>query len=316
MGNLAQFLKQQGIKRVFACGLALDFCVLDTALNGVKAGFDQVTIILDAARAAHLPGIGPIGSGFLSPHADMREKMKKRNVTLRPACSLLPMLVASDATKAEFARKPFPEQLGPFPMLCARDLCISMDTENLTYTATEPADVVKRFREAEVDLTGKLSHFSPITLSAQARKESGIPEEAKDFCWAYPVSGGQFTHQQRGYLTTSTPSAAFLVLGGFVYVDAKGAVLAKKALGLGDGGLTFAAPDRWQGVTAPFVEARCAVWFCWVKPGEKLSAEGKEPWNVGSDHGSFVYLFHEDETDKDERDCVFAVSDDSSHAHR
>jgi len=142
------------------------------------------------------------------------------------------------------------------------------------------------------------------------------------------VCGGQFTHQQRGYLTTSTPSAAFLVLGGFVYVDAKGAVLAKKALGLGDGGLTFAAPepwqaeytsalaDRWQRVTAPFVEARGAVWFCWVKPGEKLSAEGKEAWNVGSDHGSFVYLFHEDETDKDERDCVFAVSDDSSHAHR
>ena len=32
----------RGCKRIFVCGLALDFCVLDTCLNARKLGFEQV----------------------------------------------------------------------------------------------------------------------------------------------------------------------------------------------------------------------------------------------------------------------------------
>jgi nicotinamidase-related amidase len=32
-------------RRLFVCGLALDFCVLDTALNASGAGFSQVSIL-------------------------------------------------------------------------------------------------------------------------------------------------------------------------------------------------------------------------------------------------------------------------------
>ena len=41
----------QGKKRLFVCGLALDFCVTDTCLNAKDAGFDSVHLLLDAARA-------------------------------------------------------------------------------------------------------------------------------------------------------------------------------------------------------------------------------------------------------------------------
>ena len=69
LASLAEKLK--GFKRLFVCGLALDFCVLDTCLNAVGLHseglqFDSVYCVLDAARAAHITGIGSFGSGFLS----------------------------------------------------------------------------------------------------------------------------------------------------------------------------------------------------------------------------------------------------------
>jgi nicotinamidase-related amidase len=56
----------QGKKRLFVCGLALDFCVTDTCLNAKDAGFDSVHLLLDAARAAHIAGVGTHGTGFVS----------------------------------------------------------------------------------------------------------------------------------------------------------------------------------------------------------------------------------------------------------
>ena len=52
--------------RIFVCGLALDFCVHDTCVNAIARDMQRVSIIVDAARAAHVPGLGSYGSGFLS----------------------------------------------------------------------------------------------------------------------------------------------------------------------------------------------------------------------------------------------------------
>ena len=40
-------------RRLYVIGLALDFCVLDTAITAKTAGFGEVWIVLDLARAAH-----------------------------------------------------------------------------------------------------------------------------------------------------------------------------------------------------------------------------------------------------------------------
>jgi nicotinamidase/pyrazinamidase len=48
--GLAALLKARGIKRVFACGLATDFCVAHSALDARHAGFETF-VIEDACRA-------------------------------------------------------------------------------------------------------------------------------------------------------------------------------------------------------------------------------------------------------------------------
>jgi nicotinamidase/pyrazinamidase len=53
--GLAGYLKERGFKSLFVCGLATDFCVAWTALDGRAAGF-EVNVIEDACRAIDLEG--------------------------------------------------------------------------------------------------------------------------------------------------------------------------------------------------------------------------------------------------------------------
>jgi len=48
-------LKTMGIKRVFICGLALDFCVAYSAIDSVIAGYDTF-VIEDISKPVNLPG--------------------------------------------------------------------------------------------------------------------------------------------------------------------------------------------------------------------------------------------------------------------
>jgi nicotinamidase/pyrazinamidase len=55
---LAEQLKERGVRRVAVCGLATDYCVLNTALDAIEAGF-QTLVLLDAMRAVEVaPGDG------------------------------------------------------------------------------------------------------------------------------------------------------------------------------------------------------------------------------------------------------------------
>jgi nicotinamidase-related amidase len=74
--------------RLFVCGLALDYCVLDTCLNAHDCGFDSVHMVMDAARAAHIAGIGTHGSGFLQDPRDVTRKMRNAGVKLVETCDL------------------------------------------------------------------------------------------------------------------------------------------------------------------------------------------------------------------------------------
>jgi nicotinamidase/pyrazinamidase len=53
--GLAAYLKARGIKEIFVAGLATDFCVAWTALDGRKAGFETY-VIEDACRGIDLNG--------------------------------------------------------------------------------------------------------------------------------------------------------------------------------------------------------------------------------------------------------------------
>jgi len=47
--NLAQILKERGVKRVYICGVATEYCVKATALDAVKNGFETY-LLRDAVK--------------------------------------------------------------------------------------------------------------------------------------------------------------------------------------------------------------------------------------------------------------------------
>ncbi|AOE61072.1 bifunctional nicotinamidase/pyrazinamidase [Pseudomonas corrugata] len=53
--GLASYLKERGIDTVYVVGLALDFCVMFTALDARIAGFNAV-VVLDACRGIDIEG--------------------------------------------------------------------------------------------------------------------------------------------------------------------------------------------------------------------------------------------------------------------
>lgn len=53
--GLAGYLRERGLTRLFLCGLAYDFCVGYSALDGVKLGFESL-VVEDLSRAVALPG--------------------------------------------------------------------------------------------------------------------------------------------------------------------------------------------------------------------------------------------------------------------
>ncbi|PZN06327.1 MAG: nicotinamidase [Bacillota bacterium] len=56
--DLAGWLRQQGVRRLYVGGLATDYCVRATVLDGLREGF-QVTVLVPAVRAVDVsPGDG------------------------------------------------------------------------------------------------------------------------------------------------------------------------------------------------------------------------------------------------------------------
>jgi nicotinamidase/pyrazinamidase len=70
--GLGGYLKERGIRKITLVGLATDFCVAYSALDGVKLGF-ETTVRLDACRAIDLGG----------SLAAMLTKMKESGVEVR-----------------------------------------------------------------------------------------------------------------------------------------------------------------------------------------------------------------------------------------
>ena len=60
--GLADFLRDKNIHQVFICGLALDYCVRDTALDAVREGFD--TVVVENATKPINPDINDLLQDF------------------------------------------------------------------------------------------------------------------------------------------------------------------------------------------------------------------------------------------------------------
>ena len=52
--RLAEELRKRGVEAIVVCGLATDYCVKNTALDGLRHGF-RVTVVKDACRGVDMP---------------------------------------------------------------------------------------------------------------------------------------------------------------------------------------------------------------------------------------------------------------------
>jgi len=52
-GTMAEYLNKEGVRELYICGLATDYCVLQTALEGLQLGF-SVTVLVDAVLGVDL----------------------------------------------------------------------------------------------------------------------------------------------------------------------------------------------------------------------------------------------------------------------
>jgi nicotinamidase/pyrazinamidase len=57
--GLAGYLRERNLQRLFLCGLAYDFCVRYSAIDGKALGFETI-VIEDATRPVNLPGSGAL----------------------------------------------------------------------------------------------------------------------------------------------------------------------------------------------------------------------------------------------------------------
>ena len=52
--DLNSILRERGVKRIFVCGVATNYCVKATAIDGVKLGY-TVIVLLDAVKGIDIP---------------------------------------------------------------------------------------------------------------------------------------------------------------------------------------------------------------------------------------------------------------------
>jgi nicotinamidase/pyrazinamidase len=66
--GLAGYLRERGLKRLFLCGLAYDFCVRFSAIDGKHLSFETI-VIEDATRPVNLPGSGGLPGSVAETNA-------------------------------------------------------------------------------------------------------------------------------------------------------------------------------------------------------------------------------------------------------
>lgn len=75
--KLEDKLHAMGVQRVFVCGLVTDYCVLDTACNAKKAGFNETFLIIDASRPSSVRPSAeftpPFGGRFLQDPSQVKK---------------------------------------------------------------------------------------------------------------------------------------------------------------------------------------------------------------------------------------------------
>eukprot|EP00750_Incisomonas_marina_P030585 INCI7621.4.p1 GENE.INCI7621.4~~INCI7621.4.p1 ORF type:complete len:645 (+),score=100.94 INCI7621.4:322-2256(+) len=154
--------------RIFVCGLTLDLCVLDTCLNARALGLPRVSMCVDAARAAHVAGVGGYGSGFLADPRKVRESLETAGVGLVQTAHLLPDGQRRTDAIAGDAGIKFPESLGTLSLRLASGLRIK-----LLATAPLRRDPSQETATSEKEKAAAAAAENAAVVTASPKRSSG-----------------------------------------------------------------------------------------------------------------------------------------------
>lgn len=309
MATMHECLKS--CKRIFVCGLALDYTVLDTCVNAKGLGYEQVSVVLDATRPAHIPGIGAYGSGFLSDPAKVREALMGSGVLMTSVRSL----IGKAAHALVDLPSTFPKALGPFELCTIPPESLPVRLQQREPTRDHLAAAAAEYRVAG-DETLAMLGLTPDdngdlvgTCSPRGLLPPGwpgAPEHATHVCWAYKTDAVLALQQsplQRGaFLGLSTsPILRFIVHGGFLLLDELGSVVALQSICIEEPDpskpekvtLSFCEPVPFSGaspqlseehsrlmpVNIPYMRAAGATRFCWVNTAHNTVQDSQSEGN-------------------------------------
>eukprot|EP01062_Namystynia_karyoxenos_P014843 TRINITY_DN15370_c0_g1_i1.p1 TRINITY_DN15370_c0_g1~~TRINITY_DN15370_c0_g1_i1.p1 ORF type:complete len:664 (+),score=169.14 TRINITY_DN15370_c0_g1_i1:87-1994(+) len=276
--KLEDVLGKRELKRLFVCGLAFDYCVLDTSCNGRKLGFEEVYLVADVARPSYIPASDfhkpPFGSGFIQDPAGVRAKLLDYGAQFCFVRHLLPKLAGKGQFEKQrtgsMAHLPgssalvgarFPDQLGPWRLHLVPNVLGKLEvtaqprpTDNGAFrvvldTALQGLGVAR---------DGVLGPVSEVNFPSDLRAKLGIPEGDVHYCFAHALKGASvLAADPRFAWCLHDPTYTFLLLGGFVYFSQEKpvAVLAVTGVGEADSAVCFGPPRSLRELT-PVVQAR------------------------------------------------------------
>ena len=277
--TLAEHIGKAG--NLYVCGMAMDFCVLDTALTARDANlFKKINIVIDASRAAYVPGVGRHGSGFLSSPREFIRKTESKSVSFVPAFALTHVRCPEDAgLPAGACTMEFPDTLGPLWLREVPSLDVRVDTTAGTYTVLDGVTEV----DCRCGVKSSISNGSPRFL--------------------FPMTDmhGLSESERMTYLGRSHNPALDLLVNGAFMADT-GVCHAVSAF-QGPSStkcIAFRGRDRFEPelaeallksgafhrITLPQIQAKGYSLFTWLGRNEKVGSDNGDRWPKGA----FVYL--------------------------
>mmetsp|Transcript_39654 Transcript_39654/g.107217 ORF Transcript_39654/g.107217 Transcript_39654/m.107217 type:complete len:439 (-) Transcript_39654:271-1587(-) len=267
---------------------------------------------------------------------------------MKPRCTLLDLIGTQLAQLPSRVtiflivnREVFPQKLGPFSMVSApfepEDFMLPEFTENLraNFYWEMKTGILEGYglRASATLISGQVSPLHPVHDDLAWRQAVGMPSEAEEFAWSYPVAKWErvesdvYAMDNWDSLPTMEHSAAlksFLTVGGFLFFNGRGRIVGATTPGRPSKddptGLSFGDPERWrsewtqslaeqgrfQDVTMKLIVSLGARKFCWLRPNEVIEdGDGQPlPFQPKVPYGGLVYLFHEDIMSTDRTDAA------------
>jgi len=201
----------------------------------------------------------------------------------------------------------------------------NMDDAALHFRIVGPESKLAMIRGsvgAEQQLEGMMSPKAAITLPDEVKAGAGIPPQAVQFAFVYPIDGMHESVKQLEKIVSDEDAWIYmLMLGGFVYFDDGGACCSVNALTLslskislklrGPYSATASAHDeivrqgRMQEVTLDVLLSAGLLSFAWAHPSEQPGGHslGATPWP----DGAFLYDVR-DKALADPRQVYYVIS--------